>query len=173
MALTHHRLAGTHSIQHETHGEISMTSHHQPEFILAGVLMKQVLGGTDTNGTFSLFENSSEGLSQTPIHVHADDDETIYVMAGEMQAIIAGETSIVKAGQAAFLPRGIPHQLMNVSGQPSHYMLICTPSGFEGFLAEGGHERKEGEDVKPPTAEDIARLKAAAPKFGITLLPKW
>lgn len=150
-----------------------MTPHHQPEFILAGVLMKQVLGGADTNGSFSMFENSSAGSSQTPIHVHADDDETIYVIAGEMQAIIAGETSIVKAGQAAFLPRGVPHQLMNVSGEPSHYMLICTPSGFEGFLAEGGHERKAGEEVKPPTGEDIARLKAAAPKFGITLLREW
>lgn len=146
---------------------------NQPEFILAGVLMKQVLGGTDTNGTFSLFENSSEGFSQTPIHVHADDDETIYVIEGEMQAIIDGETHTVRSGQAAFLPRGIPHQLANVSGQPSHYILLCTPSGFEGFLAEGGHERQAGEEVRPPTAEDIARLKAAAPKFGITLLPKW
>lgn len=150
-----------------------MKTRDQPEFILAGVLMKQLLGGLDTSGTFSLFENRSEGVSRTPIHVHTDDDETIYVMKGEMQAIIAGEATVVKAGQAAFLPRGIPHQLMNVSGRPSHYMLICTPSGFEGFLAEGGHERQEGELVKPPTAEDITRLKSAAPKFGITLLQKW
>lgn len=150
-----------------------MTEHHQPEFILAGVLMKQILGGTDTNRTFSLFENRSEGVSQTPIHVHADDDETIYVMEGEMRAIIAGKPVTVKAGHAAFLPRGVPHQLMNVSGAPTHYLLICTPSGFEGFLAEGGHERAADEEVKPPTAEDISRLKSAAPKYGITLLPAW
>ncbi|AXC10087.1 putative conserved protein, contains double-stranded beta-helix domain [Acidisarcina polymorpha] len=145
----------------------------KPEFILAGVLMKQQLSGKDTSGTFSLFENRSGGQSKTPIHVHANDDETLFIMEGEMKALIAGEEQTIKAGESVFLPRGIPHQLMNTSGLPAHYMLLCTPSGFEGFLAEGGRLRVENEEVGPPWPEDIDRLKAAAPKFGITLLSGW
>ncbi|GAA3766800.1 cupin domain-containing protein [Terriglobus aquaticus] len=148
-----------------------MTEHK--EFVLAGVVMKQQLSGGDTNGAFSLFENRSSGQSKTPIHVHADDDETLFIIEGEMKAIIAGEEQTIKAGESIFLPRGIPHQLMNTSGYPSRYMLLCTPSGFEGFLSEGGHLKEPDEVVGPPTPEDIERLKKAAPKFGITLLPGW
>lgn len=135
--------------------------------------MKRLLAGTETGGTFCLFENRSSGPSQTPVHVHSDDDETIYVIDGEMTAIIAGQTSTAKKGEAIFLPRGIPHQLMNVAGAPAHYVLLCTPSGFEGFVAEAGRLRSGKEKVTGPSAEEIGKLKEAAPKFGITLLPGW
>ena len=145
----------------------------QPEYILSGVLMKQHLAAKDPAGAFSMFENRSEGPSRTPIHVHKDDDETLYMLKDEMGAIIAGEEQLVKAGETVFLPRGVPHQLMNVSGLPTHYLLLCTPSGFEGFLAEAGHLRASGEQPQMPTAEDIERMKVAAPRYGITLLPGW
>jgi len=143
------------------------------DFVLAGVLMKRLLSGAETSGQFCLFENRSDGASRTPIHVHADDDETIYMMAGEMQAIVGGKTKTVRAGETLFLKRGIPHQLMNVSGAPMHYILLCTPSGFDGFVAEGGREREDGAEILPPTLDDIARMKSAAPRFGITLMPTW
>ena len=145
----------------------------QKEFVLAGVVIKQQLSGEETNGTFSLFENRSGGQSKTPIHIHANDDETLFIIEGEMKALVAGKEQTIQAGESIFLPRGIPHQLMNTSGFPAHYMLLCTPSGFEGFLAEGGHVKTPNEIVGQPTPEDIERLKAAAPKFGITLLPAW
>ena len=143
------------------------------DFVLAGVLMKRLLSGAETSGQFCLFENRSDGASRTPIHVHADDDETIYMMAGEMQAIVGGKTKTVRAGETLFLKRGIPHQLMNVSGAPMHYILLCTPSGFDGFVAEGGREREDGAEILPPTLDDIARMKSAAPRFGIKLMPTW
>jgi mannose-6-phosphate isomerase-like protein (cupin superfamily) len=150
-----------------------MKSQSETEFILAGVLMKRLLAGSETGGAFCLFENRSAGQSKTPVHVHAKEDESIYMLQGEMQAVVAGETQTLRAGETLFLPRGIPHQLMNVSGQPMHYILICTPSGFDGFVAEAGRERMPGEEVQPPVAEDISRMQEAAPRFGITLLPGW
>lgn len=95
------------------------------------------------------------------------------MMEGEMQAIIAGEKHTVGVGESLFLPRGIPHQLMNESGGPAHYLLLCTPSGFEGFLEEGGHILAPGELLQAPSAEDIERLKSAAPRYGISLLSEW
>jgi quercetin dioxygenase-like cupin family protein len=145
----------------------------QKVFVLAGVVMKQQLSGEQTNGTFSLFENRSGGQSRTPIHVHANDDETLFIIEGEMQVISAGTAHTMKAGQSIFLPRGIPHQILNTSGSPSHYMLLCTPSGFEGFLADGGHLKAPDEKVGPPTPADVERMKAAAPRYGITFLPGW
>lgn len=145
----------------------------QQEFVLAGVVMKRLVSGKQTDGSFCLFENRSDGQTKTPIHVHADDDETIYVIEGQLTAILDGEARTLSPGECIFLKRGIPHQLMNPGNQPVRYILIGTPSVFERFLAEGGQELRKGDVVGPPTSADIERLKAAAPKFGITLLDDW
>jgi quercetin dioxygenase-like cupin family protein len=142
-------------------------------FVLAGVVMRRVLSGEETAGQFCLLENESGGNTKTPIHVHAEDDETVYIIEGELIAVIEGRSLRLTAGESAFLPRGIPHQLMNISGKRCRYILIGTPALFDRFLEEGGHELRPDEVVGPPTQEEIGRLREASPKFGITLLPDW
>ena len=150
-----------------------MTQLQPTEFDFVGVRMKLLLSGVDTGNQFALLKNSSAGISQTPVHIHADDDETLYMMEGEMQAVIAGQRHVVQAGETVFLPRGVPHQLMNASGRPTRYLLLCTPPGFEKFVAEAGQVRSTGSPPRPPSPEDVARLRDAAPRYGITLLPGW
>lgn len=150
-----------------------MTDVEPKEFVLPGVVMKRLVSGEQTQGSFCLFENRSDGETKTPIHVHADDDETVYVIEGQLTAVVDGEARMLAPGESIFLKRGIPHQLMNPGNQHACYILIGTPSVFEQFLAEAGRELAKGKVVGPPTAADIERLKAAAPKFGITLLRNW
>jgi mannose-6-phosphate isomerase-like protein (cupin superfamily) len=141
------------------------------EFVLAGIVMKRLLSGEQTAGQFCLFENKSDGNTRTPIHVHARDDETVYIIEGELTAVVDGKPRRLAAGESIFLPRGIPHQLMNTSGVPCRYILIGTPALFDRFLKEAGHELQPDEVVGPPTPEEIERLREASPRFGITLLP--
>jgi quercetin dioxygenase-like cupin family protein len=143
------------------------------EFVLAGIVMKRLLSGEETAGQFCLFENKSGGNTRTPIHVHARDDETIYIIEGELTAIIEGEPRRLTSGESIFLPRGVPHQLVNMSGSPCRYILIGTPALFERFVEEAGHEFKPDEAVGPPTPKEIERLREASPRFGITLLSDW
>jgi mannose-6-phosphate isomerase-like protein (cupin superfamily) len=143
------------------------------EFVLAGVVMKRLLSGEQTAGQFCLLENRSDGNTKTPIHVHARDDETLYVIEGELTAVIDSQPRRLTAGESIFLPRGIPHQLMNMSGRRCRYILIGTPALFDRFLEQGGHELQPDEVLGPPTPEEIERLREASPKFGITLLPDW
>ncbi|OHV81054.1 cupin domain-containing protein [Rhizobium sp. LCM 4573] len=150
-----------------------MSSMEPKEFVLAGVTMKLLLSGEQTDGQFCLLENTSGGNTSTPIHVHARDDETVYIIEGELTAVIDGETRRLTAGQSIFLKRGVPHRLMNTTGRPARYILIATPALFDKFLAEAGRELKQDETAGPPTPEEIDRLKNASPKFGITLLPGW
>ena len=150
-----------------------MTQVQPPEFYFVGVRMKLLLSGADTGNQFALLENTSAGVSQTPVHIHADDDETVYMMEGEMEAVIAGQHHVIRVGETMFLPRGVPHQLMNASGRPTRYLLLCTPAGFENFVAAAGQVSLAGSQPGPPSPEDIARLRHVAPRFGITLLAGW
>jgi hypothetical protein len=70
-----------------------------------------------------------------------------------------------------FLPRGLPHQLSELNGHRARYTILCTPSGFENFVAQAGSMRKGDEGPSPPTAEEIERLTKSALDFGIKLLP--
>ena len=150
-----------------------MTDLEPIEFVLAGVVMKRLISGEQTDGQFCLFENRSDGRTKTPIHVHADDDETLYVLEGQLTAVLDGEVKTLSPGESIFLKRGIPHQLSNPGNRPVRYLLIGTPCVFEQFLAEAGRELRKGEVVGPPTPADIGRLEAAAPRFGVTLLREW
>ena len=111
---------------------------------------------------FSLFENQAPMSSRTPIHVHANDDETFYMLEGEMTAVIDGEKVILRPGDSIFLRRNIPHQLLNKSNMPARYLLLCTPSGFKDFLADGGWLLQPGSDPKPTSGAD-------APNAAITV----
>lgn len=150
-----------------------MSGRMTKEFVLAGIVMKRLLSGAQTAGQFCLFENRSGGNTRTPIHVHAKDDETLYIIEGELTALIDGRSTRLRAGESVFLQRGVPHQLVNTSGNPCRYILIGTPALFDRFVEEGGHELQPEETVGPPTPEEIARLRKASPKFGITLLADW
>ena len=152
----------------EEQGLIEATS--QTDYVFSGVEMRCVLTGRDTNKTFCLFENTSASKSGTPIHIHTLEDETVVVLDGEMCAVIAGTARTILPGEAVFLPRGVPHQLKNESGAPSHYIVLCSPSGFEDFVASAGHIRKANEPLAPPTPEEILAMKKTAPRYGIKLL---
>jgi mannose-6-phosphate isomerase-like protein (cupin superfamily) len=143
-----------------------MTDLEPKQFVLAGVVMKRLVSGEQTGGAFCLFENRSGGRTRTPIHVHADDDETVYVLEGQLTAVQNGAARTLSPGESIFLKRGIPHQLMNPGDRPARCILIGTPSLFEQFLAEAGHELGAGEAAGPPTPADIERLEAAAPNSG-------
>ncbi|MFC5757439.1 cupin domain-containing protein [Rhizobium sp. GCM10022189] len=150
-----------------------MTQPEAKRFTLAGVAMTRLVSGRQTGGLFCLFENASPGRTATPVHVHAGDDETVYVLEGQLTAILNGEPRTLSPGESLFLPRGIPHQLTNPDERPARYILIGSPDVFEHFLAAAGRQLRQGETAGPPTPDDIERLKAAAPRFGITLLPDW
>jgi mannose-6-phosphate isomerase-like protein (cupin superfamily) len=151
----------------------AMTDSTFKEFVFAGSLIRTLLGGADTGRRLCLLESLSPGASGTPIHMHAEEDETFYVLEGELQVWRAGEPRTLRAGEAAFLPRGVPHQIANTSGQPARYLVMCTPCGFEEFVEAAGRLRQGNEAAAPPTGDEIARMQELAPAFGITLMGEW
>jgi uncharacterized RmlC-like cupin family protein len=63
-----------------------------------------------------------------PLHIHASDDETFYILEGEL-AVGGGADGEVKARAGSFvqLPRGIPHSLRNGTPMPARMLVILSP----------------------------------------------
>ena len=92
------------------------------------------LSGTDTGGAYCLLEVSLAPGMGVPRHTHTREDETYYVIAGELEVIVGDEVFVLKSGDTLIAPRDIPHQLRNSGDAENHYLLVFSPSGFEEFL---------------------------------------
>jgi len=69
-----------------------------------------------------------------PRHTHTREDEAYYVLSGELEVIVGDQVFILRAGDTLIAPRDIPHQLRNSGDVENHYLIMFSPSGFEGFL---------------------------------------
>lgn len=92
------------------------------------------LGGADTGGAYCLLEVSLAPGMGVPRHMHTREDETYYVLAGELEVIVGDEVFILNTGDTLIAPRDIPHQLRNSGDTENHYLLVFSPAGFEEFL---------------------------------------
>jgi len=61
-----------------------------------------------------------------PRHLHHDDDEAWYVLEGTLHVQIGEDDVEVRAGAAAFVPRGTPHTYWNQDAVPVRYLLVMT-----------------------------------------------
>lgn len=136
-----------------------------PTYFFAGAKMKMHLTGAQTGGSFCMLESVVPPGHQTPPHVHDDEDEAFLILEGELDIVVGGETITVREGEAAFAPRGVPHQLRNVSSRPVRGIVVATSSGFGDFVQAAGIPATS--DV-PPTP-DPARLVQEAGRFGIKI----
>lgn len=126
------------------------------------------LAGEDTGGAYCLLEVSLAPGMAVPRHTHTREDESYYVLAGELEVIVGDETFLLKAGDTLLAPRDIPHQLRNSGNIENHYLLVFSPSGFEGFLNATAIPAPAGASGPtkplPVTVQNVHQL---AGKYGI------
>jgi mannose-6-phosphate isomerase-like protein (cupin superfamily) len=73
-------------------------------------------------------------LLDTPMHLHANEDELFHIIDGE-HAFRCGEQEFrVGPGAFVYLPRGVPHAHRRMVEGAGRFLVITTPGGFEGFF---------------------------------------
>jgi quercetin dioxygenase-like cupin family protein len=117
------------------------------------------IGGAETHGTFALIESTAPPGDQTPLHVHHNDDEAFYVLEGEVTAWVGDGTLVLRPGDAAFAPMGIPHTI-RTGDEGARWLLTSTPAGFEPFVRAVGA-------AGMPSPEELTRIAA---EHGIEIL---
>ena len=118
-----------------------------------------------TNGAFGFMEHWEMPVGfASPYHTHQREDESFYVLEGEIAFVCGGEW--LKAGPGAFVygPREIAHGFKVIGNAPARMLLMCNPGGFEGFVLEQAAPIGE-----PPSPPDMEKLMALAAKYGIDI----
>jgi quercetin dioxygenase-like cupin family protein len=92
--------------------------------------------GDQTGGALTAFENIIPPGEGPPMHVHAAEDESWYVLEGDLRFSLGGELAPAPAGSFVFVPRGTPHCFQNVGTTPARLLVLFTPSGMERFFEQ-------------------------------------
>ena len=117
------------------------------------------LTGKDTNGLFTLIEEENEPGTGIPPHVHEHEDEVFKVIEGEMELTVGGKTTILKAGDLAFGPRGIPHSWKIIGDSKAKVILSVFPAGIEEMFEELG--------ALPPGPPDFPKVAEICGRYGV------
>jgi quercetin dioxygenase-like cupin family protein len=137
---------------------------------VVGDVYRFLATGEDTNGKYALWEAVVPPGGGPPPHVHSREEEGFYVLEGEITFTINGERVVAGAGTFANMPVGTPHSFKNESGQPARMLISVAPAGLEKMFFEVGVPLEAGATTAlPPTKDEIERLLAAAPRFGIEI----
>jgi quercetin dioxygenase-like cupin family protein len=113
----------------------------------------------DTNAAFTLFEDQVQRGKMTPLHLHPHEDETIYVLEGEIIVSFDGEEHHVGEGGVFVAPRGLPHAFL-VSSETARLLCLQTPGTGEAFYRAASEPSHSQDDASRPP--DFERLQEVA-----------
>jgi quercetin dioxygenase-like cupin family protein len=121
-------------------------------------------------GEHTVIEMFAPPGDQPPLHVHRDDDEGSYVLDGEVTFWAGDEERLLRSGDFAFGPKGVPHTYRVTGDEPARILVTSSSGAFAAFVQAYGEPapRRELPVLEgPPDVERLARLAA---EHGIELL---
>jgi quercetin dioxygenase-like cupin family protein len=119
----------------------------------------------ETDNSMLVFEDQLERGKMTPMHLHADADEAIYVIEGEILLNVDGNEHVVGAGGFTFAPRGCAHAFI-VTSEQARLLLIQTPGSGQAFYRDASQPAT----ASGPGPIDFDRLREVAMQTGATTI---
>ena len=126
------------------------------------------LSAEQSGGTIGIFESVERPGTEPPPHIHHNEDEAFYVLAGRVAVTVAGQRMELEAGGFAWGPREVPHSYEVLSDE-ARLLVVLTPGGFEGIFSSIGTPDARVDDAPPPPpAPEVAE--PAFARFGLELV---
>lgn len=131
-------------------------------------LLRCVVSNKDTDGQLLMGTTMPPSMKYKggpPLHVHEHQEEIFFVVAGEFLIQLGEEVFLAKAGDAAFVPRGVAHTFANpYEDNPGSLMSVHFPGSIEmeGYfksIAKGKFPKETDADLKdagPPIDVEAA-----------------
>ena len=92
-----------------------------------GVMFAPVVQREDGQGISVSFLEISPGV-EIPIHTHAEEADSIYVISGNGFAYVNGKWQEIRAGDYILVPKGEEHGVKNSGETPlSLFIVHCPP----------------------------------------------
>jgi quercetin dioxygenase-like cupin family protein len=121
------------------------------------------IAGAESGDAFSQIETDDPRGSGPPLHLHHNEDESFYVLEGEVTIQVGDERIDLEAGDFLFGPRGVAHAYV-VRSERARMLVTASPAGVEQFFVIHGipvtGDEPPADPVMPPM-DEMARLFAS------------
>jgi quercetin dioxygenase-like cupin family protein len=136
-----------------------------------GDMYRFLVTGEETGGAYFAMEALVPPGGGPPPHIHRNEDETFYIVEGEVDFRLGDDALTARVGDFVNVPRGSVHCFHNSGAAPMRMILTFTPAGIEKFFEETLERAVDPTRPAPANvAEVAARYAAAAPRYGIEFL---
>lgn len=137
---------------------------------VVGDVYRFLATGDDTQGKYAMWEALVPPGGGPPPHIHSREEESFYVLEGEITFSVNGQTIVASAGTFANMPIGSLHSFRNESDRPARLLISVAPAGLEQMFFASGVPLTEGATTAPPpTQQEIEKLLEIAPNYGIEI----
>ncbi len=114
------------------------------------------VSGAETGNAFAQIETDDPRGCAPPMHVHHNEDETFYVLEGEVTVLTGDDRIDLSAGDFCFAPRDVPHTYI-VRSEHARMLTTLSPAGLEELFVTLGNPvtdaERPTEEVLPPIGE--------------------
>jgi quercetin dioxygenase-like cupin family protein len=116
-----------------------------------------VATAASTGGAFSLHERTvPAGGQRPPAHMHPDRVEAFWVLHGEAEFELDGQTTVTGAGSFVLVPGGVAHTFGATAGGDARLLVLHAPA-LDGYFREL-HDLWSGQDP-PARDEELALMR--------------
>lgn len=127
-----------------------------------GDIQTHKLVGSDTDNQIVEWVDDVEPGVGIPPHIHTKEDEIFRVIEGQIEIMVDGKTTVLKAGDTAFAPKNIPHAWTVVGTEKAKMITSAFPAGIEIMF-------RELADL-PPGPPDFEKVAEICGNHGISFL---
>lgn len=118
-----------------------------------------ILAGGDLSKPFEVHIQQGVQGGGPPPHFHPWD-EAFYVIDGQVEVTVDGQSNTVSSGGYVHIPAGTVHAYKNLSSTAKIIGVVSDPRGGQFFAAM--------DQLRVP--EDLARIFEVAERYGVTFL---
>lgn len=131
----------------------------RPAMNVLGMPLTMLCEASETGHAWSLFEEVIPPGMGPPCHSH-DWDEAYYILDGEIDFEIEGETVRSRRGDFNYLPRNTVHGFKGASAEPARVLIFAAPAHGSEFFREISAEVQN-------LPADAAKIPAIGERHGI------
>jgi len=99
-----------------------------------GLDLKVMLTTEATGGAVSVLMGCHKPGEGPPDHVHFDQEEMFFVVAGSYELTVGGHTSTAGPGTIVFIPRNVMHRFKNVGDTTACMLDWSLPGGQDHYF---------------------------------------
>ncbi len=139
-----------------------------------GGFFKVLISPEETQGNFAVVDMTLPQGVEPPVHLHSREDETFYLLEGEITFQVGEKVVRAKPGESVFAPRQVPHQF-KILTPSARFLTMISPGSFLEYFMQFSFPATEKVQVVspqgPPPAEHIAYMVSELnQKYGVLFI---